>query len=136
MQPRPVVVVDGVVVVVVDVVVEVVDVVVVVVGVVDVVVITSDNNETKTRDQNDIIIRLYDGHNSWTRVQVQELMTRQSHRQVHAMINLRIKFQLLCFKYESNNEESQSVVVDVVVGVVVVDELSVVVAATDQANKQ
>jgi len=52
------------------------------------------------------------------------------------MISLQIKFELLSCKYESNNEESQPVVVDVVVGVVVVDELSVVVAATDQANKQ
>jgi len=57
-------------------------------------------------------------------------------RQVHAMISLQIKFELLSCKYESDNEESQPVVVDVVVGVVVVDELSVVVAATDQANKQ
>ena len=81
-------------------------------------------------------MRLYDGHNSWTRVRVQELMTRQSHRQVHAMIKLRIKFQLLCFKYESNSEESQPVVVEDVDGVVVVDELSVIAAATDQANKQ
>jgi len=42
--------------------------------------------------------------------------------------------QLYDVKNEHNNEKSQLVVVDVVVGVAVVDEVVVVVPATDQAN--